>query len=480
MAFRSAVGRARGWVACAALAALLGCASGSSGTRGERTVLMTDQDDARVGRQEAGAVAADIGLLDDPALDAWVDAIGQKLLRGVPRRRYAFQFRVVDQQEPNAFALPGGHVFVSRGLLLLANDEDELACVLGHEIVHVAKRHAAAQQALERISNPLAAQYLRAAQLASYSREMERQADDEGQILCAVAGYDPRALSRMLLSLEQEERLRRGLSRRPSFFDTHPGTTERAGSAAMRAAELRVRAEPAQKSSRDAYLRHIDGLAVGPRPEAGLFVGSRFLHPELGFQIRFPDGWRTSNTNRMVGASEPHGRAMTYLTAMPPTPDGRSAADAWLAEAQHDQKLDVRESEPVRIRAIEAWRLRVDSSSRSGAIRATATFIPYGPATFLVMGAAPAAFAAKFDGRFLATARSFAPLDDAAGSSLSWLRLDLATAQAGEDVAALGRRTGNAWDPMTTAVYNGVQADHRFTGGEQVKITRSTPYVPAR
>src|SRR5262249_30355057 len=132
--------------ACAALPLALACAGGGSSQPGKVTVLMTDTDEARAGREGAAEVAAQMGLLGDAALDAYVGGIGQKLLRGLPYRAFDYQFRVVDQVEPNAFALPGGYIFVSRGLLLLANDEDELACVIGHEITHVARHHAAAQQ----------------------------------------------------------------------------------------------------------------------------------------------------------------------------------------------------------------------------------------------------------------------------------------------------------------------------------------------
>ena len=140
------------WLCSVALAVALGCASSPEAKRAakKRTVLMTEYDDARVGRESAQDVKAELGVLEDAALAAYVDGIGRKLLRGVPRRGFDYQFYVVDMVEPNAFALPGGYIFVSRGLLALANSEDELACVIGHEITHAARRHAAAQQALEK------------------------------------------------------------------------------------------------------------------------------------------------------------------------------------------------------------------------------------------------------------------------------------------------------------------------------------------
>ena len=192
-------------VALGVMALLVSACAGTRGGRSaqkadpdarpRRTVLLTTADDVRAGSEAAEAVAAEIGLLDDAELGRYVDRIGRKLLNGLPRREFAYRFSIVDEMEPNAFALPGGHVYVSRGLLALINDEDELACVIGHEIVHVARRHAAQQAAVARQQNPLALPILRAGTLAAYGRDMEREADGLGQQLCAAAGYDPAAMA---------------------------------------------------------------------------------------------------------------------------------------------------------------------------------------------------------------------------------------------------------------------------------------------
>jgi predicted Zn-dependent protease len=462
----------------AALALALACAGGGSsapGSRGKVTVLMTESDEVRVGRRDSAAVAAQLGLLGDAALDAYVGGIGRKLLRGLPARSFDYQFRIVDQVEPNAFALPGGYIFVSRGLLLLANNEDELACVIGHEITHAARHHAAAQAAGQGVAlSPWGA-----SQNAAYSRDMERTADEGGQILCAAAGYDPSALASFLTTLDQAERLRAGYSRTPGFFDSHPGSQERAAAAAMRARELRWSRDASLGDARAALLRHLEGLAVGQRPEAGVFEGSRFLQPVMDFEIRFPPGWITSNTNLAVGASSPHGDGVVYLMGDPPTASGKEAADAWLAKAQREkQRLEVQESVPVKVGRMDAWRLRVVASGAGGSITSYVTFVPYGPSTFRITGAAPSTRADDVLGTTLGTARSFAPLSDEDRRGIRSSRLRVVTARPGEDLAALGQRAGNDWDPTTTAVYNGIFSDHRFAGGELVKVSLAQPYAP--
>jgi hypothetical protein len=176
-------------LACAAAFIFAACSSSpkSGGQKKKRTILLTEYDDARVGAEASRDVEAEIGLLGDPELDAYVSEIGRRLLRGVPRRSFHYQFAIVDQFEPNAFALPGGYIFISRGLLALANSEDELANTIGHEIVHAARRHASARQAVEQQGNPLSMPWVRAANLAAYGRDMERTADRGGQMLAAAS-----------------------------------------------------------------------------------------------------------------------------------------------------------------------------------------------------------------------------------------------------------------------------------------------------
>jgi predicted Zn-dependent protease len=464
--------------ACVALAFVLGCASSPKQrpAKAKRTVLLTEYDDARVGRESSQDVKAELGVLDDAALTAYVDGIGRKLLRGVPTRGFDYQFSVVDMQEPNAFALPGGYVFISRGLLLLANSEDELACVIGHEITHAARRHAAAQQALQSSLPPLFLPGSRA-ELASYNREMEREADEGGQILCAAAGYDPMGMSTFLRSLAMSARLEHGYTPGSTFFDSHPGSEERAAANAVRAREIRWKRDPALGDPRIALMRQIDGLEVGQRPEAGVFQGDRFLHPVLGFTVRFPSGWRESNTNRAVVAVQPLGEAVVFVTADAPPGDVARVAEAWVEKQQQSMRFDVEASKPVKVGGFDAWRIDANASGSRGMVRAQLTFIPFHDATWRITGAAPAQIASRHEGAMLATARSFRVLDAEERRSIQVTRLRVETARAGEGLAELGKRSGNAWSVNDTAVMNGVFANHRFAGGEQVKVARVEPYT---
>src|SRR5205823_2494370 len=210
---------------------------------------------------EAGArrVAETMGILEDPALSAYVRAVGERLAQFSPRTDVTYTFQIVDMEEPNAFALPGGYVYVTRGLLVLVNSEDELAGVLGHEIGHVAARHSVQQVSraapfailtgiaagVTGLASPLLGHVVggigglaSGAVLAPFSRDQEREADRVGQQLSAAAGWDPGAMSSFLKTLEREEGLGGNRPRRFAFLATHPSTPERIANTASYARAL--------------------------------------------------------------------------------------------------------------------------------------------------------------------------------------------------------------------------------------------------
>ncbi|HTO55357.1 MAG TPA: M48 family metalloprotease [Myxococcota bacterium] len=456
-------------VALAVLAAVL-----APPARADRTVLLdSTYDDRDAGREGAKGVEAQIGLLNDKALDAYVQGIGDKLLRAIPNRPFEYQFRVVDQVAPNAFALPGGHIFVSRGLLALANDEDQLACVVGHEIGHVVKRHSAAQQESESGRFPLLSPVLRQGEMAAYSRDLERSADHDGQILCAAAGYDPRALADFLEAMMNWEKLETGSVREASFFDTHPASSERATVARVEASELRWTRDPKLGDPRAALLAHIDGLPLGQRPEAGMFLGDVFLHPSLGFKLRFPHGWAKANTPQAVGAQSPHGDAMVYLASDVPPGEPRQVAETWADKNVRDKGGEVENAAPFAVGGLPAWRLDVAGSTGGMSVRSIITFIPFADSVWRLTGAA---VQSKDLDTTLATTRSFRAVTDEDRANLRVTRLAVEHAQAGEDFTALTARTQNVWGSYQTAVFNGLLPDTRFQGGESVKIARESPY----
>ncbi|NNL84274.1 MAG: M48 family metalloprotease, partial [Myxococcales bacterium] len=195
--------------------------------RPENLILSSEHADEKAGEEGSKRVEVEMGLVDDPKLVAYLDSLGQRIAVHAIQRTFDYQFRIVDQDVPNAFALPGGYIYISRGLLALAGSEDELANVIGHEITHVAARHAAGRQVIaqrgnllglpgavvgavlgekagKRVANSIT--YTNPAYIAAYSRDQERAADRMGQKITARAGYDPAAMVTFLKRLTSTER----------------------------------------------------------------------------------------------------------------------------------------------------------------------------------------------------------------------------------------------------------------------------------
>jgi len=166
------------------------------------------------------------------------------------------------------------------------------------------------------------------------------------------------------------------------------------------------------------------------------------------------------------------------LRADMPAGDPQEMAEAWVEKNSEQAKLKVRESKPVRIGDIDAWRMLVEASGGGMRLASYITFIPYSGATWSVTGMSRASDAKKYLGRTLSTARSFGPLSNEERNSFTAEKMRITVARPGEDLNSLGGRTGNSWSVADTAIYNGVFISHRYEGGEQVKISKTERYVP--
>jgi len=441
------------------------------------TVLMTEADDARAGEEQAQAVAAEMGLVSDPRLQALVQTVGERLARQAPPRAFVYRFQIVDQWSPNAFALPGGAVFVSRGALALTSSEDELAGVLGHEIAHVALRHAAARQAVERGLGPFALGFGGARYLAAFSREQESEADEEGQRIAAAAGYDPRGLATFLQKLRNSERLLLGASRLPTFFDTHPATGTRFADMATSAEHLTWRRTPGVAGDAASYVARLEGLVVGDDPSEGFFRGNRFLHPDLDFTLVFPDGWMPVNTPAAVGAVAPQGNARVALELAAEGTDPQTVAREFLRVDAPRMHAVVDDARPITISGLPGYQVSGRLPTPGGLIAGRITWLGYHGRVFELSAAAVGAASGESLDLTRIALRSFRPLTAEERRAVQVMRLHVAHAHQGETLADVARRAKSALDLERTALANGVFPETRLAPGTPVKVAVAEAYV---
>ncbi len=446
--------------------------------------------DRRTGATYSTMVADEIGLVEDPALERYVAAVGQRIARHVPDRRFDFSFRIVDQEVPNAFALPGGYVYVSRGILALTGSEDELANILAHEMGHVEQRHAARQQAaatlpgfltlpgnvVSAIVSPSLGEVLAspfrqvgAAYLAGYGRSQERDADRFAQETTARAGYDPRGMSDLLDALGREEKLRPGDSHTPGFLDSHPPTPERAATTADRAATLPWSRTAETEPDRAAYLRQLEGLVVGRDPRQGIFVGVRLLHVLLDCSARIPAGWSVASSRGAFGALSLEGDAILVVQQPTRGSDPHQAADAFMTEVLVTAHAHIERSEAAQVAGMPGYVITARLGDGPDAFDLEFAWLAYDGRIYQFIGVA-AARRGDLVEAIRGTIRSFRPLTELQRRSVRVNRLQLAEARPGESIRALSARTNNLWTAEQTAVMNGITVDDTFTGGQLVKI----------
>ncbi len=442
-------------------------------------VLSTAEVDATVGEEASREVTAQIGVVRDAKLQSYVEALGQKLVRFVPRQPFAYRFQVVDQWSPNAFALPGGHIFVSRGLLVLTNSEAELACVIAHEITHAAARHAAGRQAYSEQLNPFSLGVPRMASIAAYARDQERSADTGGQRICAAAGYDPRALGVFLQSLDKIERLQMGASRNPTFLDTHPSSPERVAGASISAAALGAPADRDPRASRESYLEHLVGLILGTDPAEGVVDGSRFLHPDLDVSVGFPAGWKIANTPAAVVAISPKGDARFALEDAGKGTDPEAVARAYLAVRLTEVRAQIDFAEPQATRCCKTFVVRGKVATPQGEIAGQLTWVALGGRVYRLSAASRPFDASRFAERAAQMVRSLRPLTPEERASIMVDRLRLARAVQGETIAEFSARTRNVYDVHRTAIANDLEVGARLAAGQLLKIGVRGPYSGA-
>jgi predicted Zn-dependent protease len=316
-------------LACAVMAlGLSSCSVNPATGQQQFTALMSPQDEAKLGQSEHPKIIARYGgPFQIPRVEAYVDMVGQRVAAGTERYDVHYTFTVIDSPEVNAFSMPGGFIYVSRGLLTLANSEAELAGVLGHEIGHVTARHSAERYSQSVVAG-LGLAVLSAAvnqpgvsraagigsdlALKSYSRTQEFQADELGIRYLSRAGYDPFAVSKFLAELDASTKLDRQIKGKgeggPGYFATHPLTSDRVA----QAGQIATGYPPSDKTESAAYLRKIDGITYGDSARSGFMRGQQFFHPDLGLTLQFPKGFDVENQPDKVLALSDDGTGIIF------------------------------------------------------------------------------------------------------------------------------------------------------------------------
>ena len=467
-------------------AALGGCAVNPTTGR-QQFSLMSPQQEAETGQREFPRLVEQFGgAYGDRALAAYVERVGQQVVRATGAPNQPYRFTVVNSDLPNAFALPGGYVTVTRGLLALMNDEAELAGVIAHEIAHVTARHSAerySQATLAQLGAGLLGGLTGNAELAelagtgaqlyllSYGRDQESEADAIGIRYLASAGYDPYAMSSFLGQLGRATELDARIEGRstgsalPAYLSSHPRTEDRV----RQASELAARA-PGQHSrrDRDTYLSAIDGLVWGESGADGFIDGTVLLHPEEGIRWEAPQGFRLGHSGRRIVGADGAGSQIVFDVVSPrgTASPGRYMTEEWARGAAFSglQTFDLNGFSAA------TGTLRIDTSGGIRDVRLIAIQSGQDRISRFAFLTPPDRTAA-LDTDLQRTTFSFRPISRAERSAIRLRRIDIVTVQRGDTAASLARRM--AFDDFQLERFltlNGLDSGAALQAGQKVKL----------
>ena len=398
----------------------MGCARNPVTGKSE-LALVSESQEIQMGQQGAKEVEQSIGFYRDAAVQAYVADIGKRMAAQSERPNLPWEFHVVDDAAVNAFAIPGGFIYVTRGLMASINNEAELAGVIGHEIAHVTHRHSVQQISKAQlaqlglgIGSIVSSDIAKFGQVASaglgllflkYGRDAENQADQSGFRYALGQRYDVRQMPNVFATLGRLSEAT-GAGKLPEWLSTHPDP----GNRIERLEKIldTVPLNPQQLVvDREDYLRRIQGMTFGDDPRQGYFEGNAFYHPNMRFQLQFPQGWKHQNMQQAVVAVSPAEDAIIQLGLA-----GQASPEQAARQFLSQEGVQPGNGSTSRINGMPAATAYFQAQTQQGVIDGLVSFFSFGGQTFGLMGYTPSGKLDTYDRAFQQTIGSFTELRD--------------------------------------------------------------------
>jgi len=481
---RSAHRRAAMTASAFALAVLAACATNPA-TGNKEFSLMSEAQEIQLGQELDVQVRREMGVYEDAELQRYVSEVGMRLARASERPNLPWAFTVIDEPAVNAFALPGGKIYLTRGILPFLHNEEEMAGVLGHEIGHVTARHSAQQYTkatsagvgltLLSIFVPEARPIQGVAETAlgvlflKYGRDDELQADRLGAEYTAKTGWDPRGVAGMLRTLQRLDVASGSRKGVPNWLSTHPAPADRVERVLAYIEQNPIAVGTGSRGTDEAaFLRHIDGIVFGDSPSDGIVRGNEFLHPVLRLALAFPQGWEVQNSAQQVVAKAPE-RDHFMLLQLVPNPSGsiQQIALGSMANAGFRQL----EGEPARLNGLDAYVGTYQGTMQGlGTVVTVAAHVVHDRNVYLLAGLAPANQFPASQAQFANSIRSFRELSRSEAERIRPNRVDLYTVRSGDTWAEIAKRSGGLLSAATLAIMNNYEPNQPPRAGDRIKV----------
>lgn len=448
----------------------------------KQVVLMSEAQEIAMGKEADPQIIAHYGLYDDKALQEFITKTGKAMAAVSHRPNLDYHFRIVDSEAINAFAVPGGYVYFTRGIMAHFNNEAQFAGVLGHEIGHITARHSVIQQRnallgqvgliAGMIISPEFGQFARQASqglgllFLKFGRDDERQSDQLGVEYSSKIGYDAHEMADFFTTLQRSSE-KSGAGELPDFLSTHPNPGSRNVTVNKLATEWQQKLNLANpQENRNAYLQRINGIIYGEDPKQGFVENNAFYHPVLKFQFQIPTGWAHQNSPQTFQMAPRDGKAMMMLTMAP----GNSLQEAANAVLQQNN-LTLVESRETTVNGLRAIAMVADQRQEQGTLRTLSYLIQHGNAIYLMLGVSNANNFNNYSQYFSTTMQSFRQLTDPAKLNKKPLRVRI---QAVKQASTLEQAFRSFNMPSARleelAILNGMKLTDRLAAGTLIKV----------
>jgi predicted Zn-dependent protease len=451
-------------------------------------VLMTEAQEINLGKKAHKQIMRQYRPYDNPVLQNYVESIVEELSKKSHREKLIFHVTILDSPQVNAFALPGGYVYITRGIMSYMNSEAELAGVLGHEIGHITARHGVRQQTVGTLTGLLgtgigvltgnshsveAVNVMGTALVRGYGRKHELEADRLGAEYLARVGYDPEEMINVVEILKSQEDFDKQLAeeegREPrayhGTFSTHPANDKRLQEVVMAANKFESAAT--REPNREGFLNHLDGIVVGPSEKDGVIRGNKFYHGSLNLFVEFPRTWRIDNLPDRLLAQPQGGDAQFQI--MVTDLNKRQTPKEYLTERT---KGKLSKGQSVQTLDFQGYTGHTLFSTRDGELPGRVAAIFDGKRVYEVaMASKDQSALDTYDDAALTTIKSLRNLKSSEVSLAKSKHIKLVRTKSGDTFASLAKKSDLSHHPIEQLrLLNGMYPDGEPTSGQVIKI----------
>jgi predicted Zn-dependent protease len=459
-----------------------GCATNPATGR-RQLILMSEAEEIQLGKQTDAEVRKQMGVYNDNGLQQYVERVGRRLTQASKRQNLPWTFTVVDESAVNAFALPGGYIYLTRGIMPFLQNEAEMAAVLGHEIGHVDGRHSAEAYSNQTFAAgglgvlgifvPETRPFAEVASVSlgllflKHGRNAELEADQLGVRYIASHGWSPQGMPGLLNTLarlDEASGSKRGV---PNWMATHPPAADRVER--VREAVAAASTSAAGNTTNEAdFERQLEGLVYGDSREDGMIRGNEFIHPELRFAVRFPEGWEIMNSSDQVVATRGERSNAAMLLELAPSGGGspQQTARTVIAKAGFTEV----QGQSTRVNGLDAYVGVYEGAVNNSRVQMQAAVIRAGNQTYIVAGLAPPGEYNGVSRAFSTSIQSFRTLSSQEADRIQPDRVEFYMARPGDTWESLARRGSGRIKPATLAIMNGSSPATAPRAGTRLRV----------